>query len=181
MNNSSNGNAAVKKKRSGRFNFIDFLLIIIAILIILTVIYVFAPFSWIKKLTSDQTRNIQYTVEISGVDEAFIDKIKENDVVVDSVSKNNMGTVVAVDSNNKYTELQYIVVENTESGSSTIEGVLSEYPGKYNLIITIYATADYNEGEGYYMNGSRIAVGEKMYLRFPDYVGEGYCIGLTNS
>lgn len=183
MNNANNGSgvSAKKKKSSGRFNFIDFLLIVIVLLIVATVIYVFAPFSWIKNLTSTQTRNIQYTVEILGVDEAFAEKIKENDTVVDSISKSGMGNVVAVDYNNKYTELQYVITENPEDGSQKTEGVLAEYPGKYNVIITIYGQAEYSEETGYSLNGARIAVGEKLSLRFPDYVGEGYCIGVVQS
>lgn len=183
MNNANSGSisSVKKKKNSGRFNFIDFILIVIVLLVIAAVIYVFAPFSRLKDMTSSQPVALQYTVEILGVDEAFIEKIKENDFVIDSVSKNGMGTVVAVDYNNKYTELQYVINENPEDGSKKTEGVLAEYPDKYNVIITISAEASYAAEKGYSVNGTRIAVGEKMSLRFPDYVGEGYCIGVERS
>lgn len=183
MNNANSGStSSVKKKKfSGRFNFIDFILIVIVLLVIATVIYVFAPFSRLRDMTSSQSVTVQYTVEILGVEEAFIEKIKENDFVIDSVSKSGMGTVVAVDYNNKYTELQYVINENTEDGTKKTEGVLAEYPGKYNVIITISSKATYEAEKGYSVNGTRIAVGEKMPLRFPDYVGEGYCIGVERS
>jgi hypothetical protein len=58
------------------------------------------------------------------------------------------------------------------------EGVLSEHPNKFNLLVTISTTANYAEGSGYSVNATRIAVGEKLALRFPDYVAEGYCIYL---
>ena len=58
-------------------------------------------------------------------------------------------------------------------------GVLAAHDGKYNVIVTISADGEYKEGEGYSVNGRRIAVGEKMALRFPNYVGEGYCIALS--
>ena len=77
--------------------------------------------------------------------------------------------------------MQYVINENPEDGSKKTEGVLAEYPDKYNVIITISAEASYAAEKGYSVNGTRIAVGEKMSLRFPDYVGEGYCIGVERS
>ena len=179
MNNSINGNASnyTPKKRFLRFNFVDFILIVIILLFVATLIYIFAPFSHIKELTSDKNLIVEYTVEVIGVDEEFINKIKENDIVINSVSKNNMGTVTAVDYNTKSSELQ--LQYNVEKNS--YEGILVEYPNKYNVIITITANAKYLEESGYYVNDCRIAVGENMSLRFPDYICEGYCIGLDPS
>ena len=57
--------------------------------------------------------------------------------------------------------------------------VLSAHEGKYNVIVTITASGNYKEGEGYSVNDCRIAVGEKMSLRFPNYIGEGYCVALS--
>ena len=171
-NNSGAATASAKKKKTGRFNLVDFFLIVIVLLIIATLIYVFAPFSRLKSLVKSEAHSIEYTIEVLGVDEALIDKIQENDAVLDAVSKNTIGTVVAVDYHTKYTELQYME-ENDQK-----VGVLAEHPTKYNLIITVSATADYMEESGYSIHGSRIAVGEKLNLRFPDYVCEGYCIAL---
>ena len=175
-----NNSAISKKKRSGRFNLIDFIIVVIILLVIATVIYVFAPFQWIQKMVKSETQMIQYTVEITGVDEAFIDKINENDLVVDAVSKNSLGTVSQdVDYHTKYSELSYKIDKDETTGADLATGVLVEYPDRYNLIVTITATADYVQGTGYSVNGCRIAVGEKMALRFPDYSCEGFCIGLT--
>ena len=173
MSHSTNGSTAHSaKKRMGRFNLVDFFLILIILVIIATVVYVFAPLSRLKTWAKQETHAVEYTVEVLGVDEALINKIKENDAVLDSVSKNQMGTVIAVDYNTKYTELQCI-----QQNDQTV-GVLAEHPSKYNIIITISATADYLEESGYSISGSRIAVGEKLSLRFPDYACEGYCIAL---
>lgn len=163
---------SAKKKRSGKFNLVDFFLIVIVLLIIATVIYVFAPFSRLNALVKSEAHSIEYTVEFLGVDEALISKIQENDAVLNAVSKNTMGTVIAVDYHTKYTELQYM-----EQNEQNV-GVLAEHPSKYNVIITVTATADYVAGSGYSIHGSRIAVGEKLSLRFPDYACEGYCIAV---
>ena len=154
--------------RGGKFNLIDFLLIVVVLLIIGALVYVFLPTSTIRNITADKTVDIDYTIEILGVDEQFIENIKENDTVLDSVSKNSLGTVTAVDYSTQYTELKYDEENDI--------GVLSPVKGKYNVTVTIAATADFEAGEGYDVNGTRIAVGEKIYARFPDFVCEGYCI-----
>lgn len=176
MNNASNISSpgGKTKRKSRKFNFIDLLLILIVIAIAVGIIYVFRPFSWFRGLNSDNTGTIQYAVEVKGVDGEFLNKIRENDTVVDSVTKNTIGTVTAVDYNTKYTKLEYVKREDGQ-----IEGILSEYSDLYNVVITITADYKYAESTGYAVNNCRIAVGEKMYLRFPDYVCEGYCIHIN--
>ncbi len=158
-------------KMRHRFNFIDFILILLAAFVIFTAINIVSPMSILDKLNSDPTHTIHYTVEILGVDDEYIEKVKENDAVVDSISKHSLGTVVAVDYNTRHTVLEYDETQNA--------GVLSVYPDKYDIIITVTAKASYKSGEGYSVNGHRIAVGERVSLRFPDYVGEGYCVGIS--
>ncbi len=153
------------------FNFIDVLLILFVLLIIFIAVNIVSPMSFLDILSADSEQTIEYTVEIVGVDGEFIDKIKEQDIAVDAVSKYTLGSVKAVDYNTQYSELEY--------DEATGAGVLAVYPDKYNVLITITATGDYTEGEGYSINGRRIAVGEKLSVRFPDYVGEGYCISIS--
>ncbi|MBQ9085909.1 MAG: DUF4330 family protein [Clostridia bacterium] len=176
MSRSNSGIAAStqkKRKKEGRFNLIDFLIVLLILLLLASVIYLFSPISWMRRLVAEETRNIYYTVEFQGVSEDLIDKIREDQIVVDSISKNTIGTVTAVDYNTKYTELQFVEQDGQ------VSGVLAEYPSQYNVIVTIYATAEYVEGSGYSVNNQRIAVGEKLSLRFPDYANEGFCIGLS--
>ena len=163
--------SAVAKKKAYRFNFLDVLLILLALLVVFVAINIISPMPFIKKLQSDSSHTIEYTVEFIGVDEDFINTIKENDKVMDSVSKNSLGTVIAVDYNTHYSELKYDEANNV--------GKLVDYPDKYNVIVTISASGNYISGEGYSINAHRIAVGEKMSLRFPDYVGEGHCISFS--
>ena len=171
MKKNLNSPSKIKQKvKGGKFNIIDFLLIAIVLLIIGTLIYVFLPSSAMRSITADKKVDIDYAIEIIGVDEEFIDNIKQDDVVLDSISKNQLGTVTAVDYSIQYTELKYSEEEEV--------GVLSPVLGKYNVIVTVSATAEYEEGIGYSVNGTRIAVGEKISARFPDYVCEGYCISI---
>ncbi len=171
-NNSSQEKAdGVGKKRRRGFNFIDFLLILFVLVIILTAINIVSPISLINKFKSEETYTVLYTVELIGVDDEFLDKIKENDTVVDSVSKYSLGVVEAVDYT-VHSTLEYDESANDGAG----EGVLTAHKDKYDILVTIKASASYMSEKGYFVNDRRIAVGEKLALRFPDYAGEGYCV-----
>lgn len=176
MNNISNTVNPKTKKRKRGFNFVDFLLILIVLAIIGGIVYLFSPISFLKNLGSEVNGTLDYTVEIQNVDVMFIENIKENDIVIDSVSKNTIGTVSAIDHNTKYTELDY-----RESEDGQYEGVLLEYPDRYNISVTITANAEFISGQGYNVNNCRIAVGEKISMRFKDYICEGYCVYVTPS
>ena len=159
------------EKRRYRFNLIDILLILFAVAIVFVAINVVSPFSFMEKLKSNSDHTIQYTVEFTCVDQEYIDRIKEDDAVMDAISKNALGTVTAVDYNTHYSELKY--------DEENQVGKLADYTDKYNLIVTITAEGIYTSGKGYSVNSQRIAVGEKMSLRFPDYAAECYCIDIS--
>lgn len=167
------GTVQKSRKKGNRFNLIDLLVIVVVLLLIAIAVNIFAPMSWFDRFSRDTKVKIQYTVEFLGVDENFAEKIKEEDLAVDSVSKNSLGKVKAVDSTQPHTVLSY--------DETSKAGVLSTYPDKYNVLVTIEVDAKYREGKGYSINDLRIAVGEKMSLRFPDYVGEGYCISVSRA
>ena len=164
------GKAAEKKER--KFNFVDFLLIVLILAIIGAAVYLFTSGAFFKLKGADQEGTMIYTVEIQGVSSDYLNQIKENDVVVNSVTKNTLGTVTSVDYNTKQTVLEYVEVDGV------YEGVLSEYPDQYTVLVTVTATAKYVAGDGYFVNDCRIAVGEGLSLRFPNFTAEGYCISL---
>lgn len=174
MNTSiKNKTAGGKRKKSGRFNLIDFLLILIVLFIIFTVIYIFAPFSAFKTIFFAEETAIEYTVEFVGVDKEFVNTIHKNNTVVDSVSKNQIGTVQATDYSEPYKQLEAVKKDDK------LVGIYAEHPDKYNVVVTISANAKYAKGDGYRVNDCRIAVGEKMNLIFPNYMGECYCIDIS--
>lgn len=172
MNSTAKKNTSEKKSR--RFNFVDFLLILLVLAIIAGAVYLFSPGSFFQKAGASEQGTLSYTVEFHGVDGEYLNKIKENDIVVDSVTKSSLGTVTAVDYNTKQRVLEY--VKNEVDGTYT--GVLSEYPDQYTVLVTITAPAEHVSGDGYFVNNCRIAVGEGMALRFPDFVAEGHCISM---
>ena len=108
-----NKNSDGKSKKSRvRFNFIDVLIILAILLLGAIVVNLFFP-NFVLDYSKNAEKEIQYTVEFLCVDESLTDKIKENDIVVDSVSKYSVGTVMTVDRNTPYTELAYDKVNGT--------------------------------------------------------------------
>ena len=182
MNGSVNTNstAPLKKKKNGRFNFIDLTLIVILILVLGVLIYSFSPVSLIKKWTNKDVRSIQYEVEFKNVDETFIDMIQADTAVSNAVTKDAIGTVTMVN-NTKYVDYQPVKTERVEGEETITEYTVVpvEYPNKYTVLVTITVSASFSEGTGYSVNSTRIAVGEKMALKFPDFKCEGYCVSVT--
>ncbi len=159
------------KKRNGRFNFIDFLLIVIILAVIAVALIYLVPGLTERMVSSGETE-ITYVLEFRGVDADFIANIQNGDGVY-SASKNfKIGTVKSV-ATDSYTSLVYDPATNS--------GVLTEHPTLKTLIVTVKATAVYDIGEGYSVNGERIAVGREYYVRTPNFTGTAYCVEVETS
>ncbi len=179
MNNANNNSAKNHKKPKRKFNIVDFLILLLILTVIATAIFAIASWSSIEKLWTSNKVSLQYTVELRGVDAEFINNIKPGDAVSDSVTKTQLGTVNRVDSIEKYTVLSYEAKEvSKEDGSleTVYNGVNAEYGDKYNVTVYISSTAEYVKGTGYTVNGTRVAVGEVLNLRFPKFSSTAYCI-----
>ena len=105
------------------------------------------------------TYSVRFTIER----EEFTRVLHEGDRVLDAVRKNDIGTVVAYDLSPALTET-YSQKENRMR--------MVEYPQRVTLTLTIRAPARHTE-KGYSVAGRRLAVGQKLALRLPNFVGEG--------
>ena len=124
---SNNGNTAVKKKR--KFNFIDFLIVLLLVALIAVTVYATSPWSHIEKLWGADKVVLDYTVEIRGVDDQFISLIESGDIAINSVTKGNMGVVTDIERDTKTTSLYYPPDSHGE-----VQGSLVEHPNKYDII-----------------------------------------------
>ena len=180
MNNNispkNNKNAAGKQKK--KFNIIDFFILLIVVAVVVALVYAFSPWSQIKKLWKPNQTTFQYAIELKEVDDEFVNLIKSGDGVINSVTKNSMGTVDRVGEPTRSTYLDYQNDINEEDGTSAYKGVLVEKTDKYDIIVYVTATAEYDPGVGYTVNGSRVAVGEELFFRFPHFEYSGYCIAI---
>ena len=169
MNNANNIPLKNNKKTKRKFNFIDFLILLLILTVLVVAVFTIASWSSIEKLLTSSQVSLQYTVELRGVDAEFINNIKTGDTVTDSVSKTELGSVTRVDIE-KHSILDY----KEENGVYT--GVPAYYDDKYDITVYISSNAEYLSGTGYTINGTRIAIGEILNLRFPNFSSSAYCI-----
>lgn len=170
MNSVSHTTGKSEKRIKRKFNFIDFLVILVILAIVGIIIYVFSPWSRIEKLWSNDQVELTYFVEIKDVNPEDIDLIKSGDSVINSVTKNSLGTVAEITDIESAYVYDYVM---NEDGKMTC--VILENPKKYNVTVKITAYADFKEDVGYSVNGCRIAIGEMLSLRLPKYACSGYC------
>ena len=194
MSGTSNGkNVGAEKKRRNGFNFVDLTLIVVLMVLVAVLVYVFSPVSWVNDLLQGKEKTINYTVEFTNVDATFVNSvidgeggaiiefINEGDDVIDSVTKSSIGKVTTKPEKEVYVEYEWIAKEEEIDGEKTTTYLPNkiDYPDRYNVRVTITVNANYYEGRGYFVDSTRIAVGEKISMRFPRFVGEGYCIGIS--
>ena len=160
----------VKKKGNGKFNVVDFFLIlIIAVAVAASVIY-FVP-GIAERFSAGNQQEITVVLEFKGVDSEFASDIKSGEAVYDGGEHYKLGTVKSAE-NYAYT----VPVYNEENPGMA---ELHEIPELKNVIVTVTVSAKYTAEEGYSVNGKRIAVGCEYDISFPNFGGSAYCIGVS--
>ncbi len=167
----NNTTAQSKKKR--KFNFIDFLIVLLIASFIALLVYAFSPFSRLSELVNKKDVELTYVVELRDVSAEFIDLIKANDNVINANTKNSLGTVDKI-----YSIEMSTVLDHAKNEDGIDYGVLVPVNDRYDITLYITASAEYEEGVGYSVEGCRVAVGEELNLRFPNFVHNAYCVAL---
>jgi len=158
-----------KSGKKGRFNLVDFFLIIIIVALIAAAVSYFLP-GISKRFAGSNDVDVVYSLEIIGVEDKFVSNISVGDVIYDASNNYAIGTVKAVEQY-AYTEYYY----NEATGTVDIK----EHPDLKNIVVTVSTTAIYTNGEGYSVNGNRLAVGCVYNVRFPQYATTASCIELS--
>ena len=161
-------NSKMTGEKSGRFNFVDLLLVLLILVIAGALLIMFDPFSLSSKDTTQEV-TLRYTVEIKDVSNEMKNNVKSGEKVLNSTTDYDMGTVVAVEPQSSF-EWEYNEGDDYMSKKYKTD--------KSDMIITIDVKAVYEEEMGYMIDGKHIAVGALLSLRFPNFTGSGYCISI---
>lgn len=156
-----------KEKRAWRFTALDLIILVVLLAVIAAVVWFFGPFRD-RSAGNSALVNIEYTVEVKGMEEEYLGNIRVGDTVIDSVTKKEIGTITAVET---MPLVEYVL--NTEDGVM----MEKEYPGQFTLLVTISSPATFDE-RGYSIEGYRVAIGVLHHMQLPNFVGSGYCIGI---
>ena len=95
MEERTSGFKPVKKKK-GRFNLMDLILVLLAVGIARFVLFVIDPFSINLFGADEQNVTLEYSIRIENVEATFMDKIRIRDEVIDASLKTSLGYVNAV-------------------------------------------------------------------------------------
>ena len=172
------------KKHSGRkMNFIDWLLVLIALACAGTFVY-FAFFSELELFDSkDEKVSVQYTVKIENVNAELLgisvegdkgtlncDFIDTKDKVYDCKTGTSIGRVTSV----KYERSYKATGVLDEYGDL----IYAPYPGHIDIIITVSSSGSISDGI-YSINGYEIRVGSEIEFRTEGYTAVGKCTAVT--
>ena len=161
-------------KRDLKLNVLDIIILLLAAFFITLLVMFFFP-KTADALSGGRTCEITYTVVFKGIDYAVAEDILDNLSVVDKSSGAIIGVVTGAPTSETHYSLE---LRYDDSGAPTFEKV--EYSEKIDLAVDITATASYTEGEGYRVNGSRIACGREYGLRISSaFEGDAICTLIT--
>lgn len=157
------------RKIKVKFNLMDLLILLIlaAAAAVLLYVFVLSDKNTVDGLSASE-KKISYVVEITGLNEEYVEKIAVGQHPVESSKKKALGTVTALESQ------PYMYTGTNKTDGTLVLNTVDDY-------ITIYATMEANaepDGFAYAIEGYDIYVGKLIYLSFADIVCSGYCIAL---
>ena len=141
-------------KNKIKFNAID-ALIIAGVILVLAVFGYYALGGW-EMSDNGEEKIMNYTVEIQGVPEEYLNKVNAGDDVFDVRKGSAIGKVVAVGEARPYKT----VAENSNEGIF----VMSEVPEKYTFDVTI-RTPYKESAAGYTVNDMDLKVGRAVTIK----------------
>ena len=159
------------------FLVVDIVLLAAIVAAVVFLVSLLTPFS-LGGAEADESRQISYTVELTGVYRDSVSALRVGDTVTDKETGAVIGTVTAINARS-YTPYTDVPTEEKDPVLDSYVVTKAEYPEEFNTVeITIAVEADYTEGVGYAVEGCRIAVGRSYEIYFPSYTGSVTCIEL---
>lgn len=156
-----------RKKRT-RFNIIDVFVILLIAALVFGIVY-FILIQTGRLENSGDEKNVVYTLRISGVDEKYIDSIKNGSTAENSSTFSTLGTIIGV-----RTEKSLFYGNDAVKKGDGYEIRSSEYADRYDVYVTISAKGVIDARGILYINGQRITVGTLLYFRSGNFAADSY-------
>lgn len=156
-------------KKKTRFNVIDALVVLLIIAFALGAAY-FIMTAKNSRDISQYNKQVVYTVRISGVSADYLDRFSEQDEVFDSKTFASIGKITKITSENTVANSNKAVLG--EDGSYSVKQ--GRYDDKYDIYVTISATADIDNRNVIYVGEQRINVGACVYFRCKGFAATTY-------
>lgn len=151
--------------KKGRFNFVDIVLIAVALIALGVLIYIIVG-PKASSAAQPKTFSIQYTVEIKHLRSEWRDLISIGDEVTDADTLTNIGTVTDVSYQNELT---------SSVNYKTGEVVYTEYPDYVSMKVTIETDSVTKTDTGYLAGKKDFCIGTTIPLKLPKLRIDSYC------
>jgi hypothetical protein len=151
-----------KNTKKVRFGLVDALILLLAVSIVAFGVWFFFEN---KIFDGGDDVKIRYEIKLTDIRSELTSHIHIGDSVYDGTYGEHVGVVENV-RHEQYTE--QIVDKDTGEPVNAVKA------GYYNVYVTVVSSAKYKDST-YSVADTQIRVGELLYLRLPDFSGNGYC------
>lgn len=157
----------MKKAKKRSFNGSDLAIVLILVILVIVGIFFYKRFSLAN--TGGEKISVEYTLVFTSQPNAVTGMIKEGDTLRDKDGKDNIGTVISVQSA-PHSELSYHYTDGS--------AYMADTPDYSDVIVTVRADAKHTE-RGYYIGSSRLLVGLPIEVRSAAFTGISDCISIS--
>ncbi len=151
-----------------KFNLVDFVIILIILAIIGAAAFLIVQERH-SHINNRRMGNMSFTVRISSVEEDALTLFEKGTTVKDSVSGEVIGEIVAV--NSEKTKYYGTVAKKNGDG---YELPVSEYDTKYDVYVTVVASAGLDDRGIHYIGDTKILIGSTVYFKIPSFTSISY-------
>lgn len=153
------------EKKKLHFNIIDVLLIVIVLAVATTLFFFLRDHRVVADATGERVE-IVYKIEVSAMREEFRNLVLIGDEVIDAETLDELGEVLNV----TYADGTYLGTD-----AATGRPVVSNYPGRLTMTLTVAATA-YRTDTGYRLGDRELILNGDLPFRTPDFTGTATCL-----
>ena len=162
-------NQKAPEKKKSFFNLFD--VVIIGIVLLAAVVFLLWQHgSGTSIVTNTESKTVQYTIELSGMENGTEQLINVGDELIDNVKNCSMGKILSVDIH---------PTEQLVKDMETSEYVLSEVPWQKTAVIVLEADCNESDSTITTQEGFVVRGGDSVSAKGPGYAGKGYVLSVS--
>lgn len=159
----------IQNKKKVQFNLLDVLIVILILGLIGVVVY--GLVGGFQNTEDTAPAAVTFDVRISNIKKTALPFIKEGLVVRNSVTGEEIGTIVSVRTEkSRY----YGGVHEDENGSYVLD--VTEHPDEYDVYVTVSARAEEDSRGIFYIGDIRMLIGEPVYFQVKSFSAVSYIV-----
>ena len=159
----------VKKYPRWLFVLVNLLLVLLACVAILFSLYFSDLFMFYDY--GGEACEVTYSLELYDASGVLYATALEGATVIDAESGTVIGTVQSVSLRSAS-----VILPDFKTGEASVTGTNAQ-----TVTVTVHATANYRQGDGYYVDSVRLAMNADYYVTVGEYTGQGSCVTLTKT